>query len=298
MKFVSILNVLSVNLSLGMKHKEDVKRLLSEKRKKWLKENPDKHPWRKSSKFKSVPCEHFKSFLKEKGFKFLEEFIPLEGRYFSLDVAFPEKMIAIEINGNQHYQSDGKLKPYYQQRHDLLELNGWKVLEVHFSLCYNKEYIESLISTISQIKPVNDFDYAVWESGRSVGVPSRNLALEERCDMQFHHRPLDKFQYEFFLTKNKKKTSKCAECGTKISRQSTHCRSCAAKRQPKTQLPEKETLQKLIFEEPLSKLGPKFGLTDNGLKKRCRELGLIIPNNSYRRKKHIEKLNAELIDFN
>ena len=30
---------------------------------KYLKENPDKHPWKKNDKFKSKPCEKFKKML-------------------------------------------------------------------------------------------------------------------------------------------------------------------------------------------------------------------------------------------
>jgi hypothetical protein len=36
-------------------------------------------------------------------------------------------------------------------------------------------------------------------------------------------------------------------------------------------------------------LAVKFGMSDNGLKKRCKRLGLVIPNNSYRMKKYLER---------
>ena len=32
--------------------------------------------------------------------------------------------IGIEINGNQHYERNGKLKKYYQDRHDHIELDN------------------------------------------------------------------------------------------------------------------------------------------------------------------------------
>ena len=40
-------------------------------RSKFLKENPDKHPWKNNNKFKSVPCERFKKMLLEKNILFL-----------------------------------------------------------------------------------------------------------------------------------------------------------------------------------------------------------------------------------
>ena len=85
----------------------------------------------------SKPCENLKQYLKNKGIHFIEEYIPLKDRYFSLDIAWPDEKIAIEVNGNQHYNKDGSLKKYYQERHNLLEENGWKIFEIHYSKCYN-----------------------------------------------------------------------------------------------------------------------------------------------------------------
>jgi hypothetical protein len=278
------------------KHTPETKKILSEKRKEWLKENPDKHVWKRHSKFKSVPCEKLKEFVLSKNIKFLPEFTPLTDRAFAVDVAFPEKMVCLEINGNQHYDAIGKLKPYYQEKHDLVTAAGWKVLEIHYSLCFNAEYISSLLNTIANLPVLNDFDYDVWENGRSVGVPSRNVALEERSDMQFHHRPMDKFQYDVYIPINKKKEQKkCKDCDKNIAQLSIRCKTCAnihnnASR--KIQLPEKEQLQEMVNNTPLSKLGPQFGLSDVGLKKRCIGMGIIIPNNSYRRAKSIESIGC------
>lgn len=274
------------------KHTPETKKILSEKRKVWLKENPDKHVWKRHSKFKSVPCEKLKEFILSKNIKFLPEFTPLIDRSFAVDIAFPEKMVCLEINGNQHYDAIGKLKPYYQEKHDLITAAGWKVIEIHYSLCFNAEYISSLLNTIVNLPVLNDFDYDVWESGRSVGVPSRNVALEERSDMQFHHRPMDKFQYDVYIPMNKKKEpKKCKDCDKNIKQYSIRCKKCANihnQAPRKIQLPEKEQLQEMVNNTPLSKLGPQFGLSDVGLKKRCVLMGIIVPNNSYRRAKFIE----------
>lgn len=274
-----------------MKHTEETKKKLSEKRKAWLAANPDKHVWKRHSKFKSVPCEKIKQKIIEMGIKFLPEFTPLKERAFAVDIAFPEKMVCIEVNGNQHYDSTGKLKPYYQEKHDLISKNGWKIIEVHYSLCYNEEHINSLISTINNIPRLNDFDYDVWESGGSTGIRNRNNSLEENCDIQFHHRPLDRFQYEIYIPINKKKEKKkCVNCSKEISYYSKWCRSCAASRQrPKVKLPEKDELQKMVYETPLWKLGPQFGISDVALRRRCQRMGIIVPNNSYRLKEYFKK---------
>ena len=144
LSFQEIADILKVKASListraqqwGLKSKHirtmspKERAVLSEKRKKYLLENPDKHPWKTSNRKKSVPCEKVKSFLIKNNIRFMEEFSPCEDYSYSIDIAFPDRMVAIEINGNQHYERDGRLKPYYQERHDRIESLGWKLYEI------------------------------------------------------------------------------------------------------------------------------------------------------------------------
>ena len=145
------------------KWSEDEKLKISERRKSFLKENPDKHPWRSRDKFKSVPCEKVKNFLNNLGVKFIEEYDPnIYNRAFSIDIAMPDKLIALEINGNQHYESDGSLKPYYQERHNLLESNGWTVYEIHYSACFNLDKWESFVDKLKLSDKRVNFDYFTY----------------------------------------------------------------------------------------------------------------------------------------
>lgn len=123
---------------------------ISKARTKYLKENPDKHVWKRLSKFKSEPCERVKKYLNDQGIKFIEEWNPLEFRQFSIDIAFPDIKLGIEVNGNQHYNSDGTLKEYYQKRHDLIIESGWKLIELHYSSCFNEELLANIISSWEQ----------------------------------------------------------------------------------------------------------------------------------------------------
>lgn len=124
------------------------KEKLSIKRKEYLKNNPDKHPWKKNSKFKSPPCEKLIQILIDRGFIIQPEFKPLKDRFFSIDIAFIEKKIGIEVNGDQHYERNGKLKKYYQNRHDLITSNGWTLFEIPSKKVYNEDYIEKLIEKL------------------------------------------------------------------------------------------------------------------------------------------------------
>ena len=109
-----------------------------------------KHPWKRNDKFKSKPCEHLKEILIDLGISFIEEYQPIKDRGFSIDIAIPDKMIAIEVNGNQHYSDPklGVLNNYYKERHDLISNAGWKIHEIHYANVYNETFVEKLIALI------------------------------------------------------------------------------------------------------------------------------------------------------
>ena len=132
------------------KHSEETKNKISLARKKYLKENGE-NPWKyKSSVHSSIPCEKFKSFLKKRGIDFSEEYLPLieKGRFFRIDIAFPDKKIGIEINGNQHYNPDFSLKPYYEERHNLIIEEGWILLEIPSKRCFSEASMEEIMKNI------------------------------------------------------------------------------------------------------------------------------------------------------
>ncbi len=130
---------------------------ISEKRKAWLAANPDKHPWKKS-KFDSEPCQNLKHALTAAGVNYIAEFTPLIDRFFSIDIAFPALKLGIEVNGEQHYNRDGSLKSYYQERHNLIEEAGWKLYEIHYSSCYNEEKINSIVASLIENHDLKNVD--------------------------------------------------------------------------------------------------------------------------------------------
>ena len=168
-----------------IKHSPESKKNISEKRKKWLSENPDKHPWRNKDKFKSIPCEKAKKFLTKLEIEFVEEFQPeIKGRNFSIDIAMPDKMIALEINGNQHYERSGELKPYYQKRNDLLESSGWDVYQIHYSACFNLEKWSEFINKIKESKTKIAFNYFNYKPK----TKSKKKRISD-SDPNWRHRP-------------------------------------------------------------------------------------------------------------
>lgn len=207
---------------------DETRRKMSEAKRKWNRENPDKLPWRVlgNKAFKSVPCEKLKDFLTVKGIQFVAEYPPnVGGRAFSLDIAFPDKLIAIEVNGNQHYERDGRLKPYYQERHDLLEANGWKVYELHYSICYRLAEIESMIPAILASDKKVEFDY-------------------------LSYKPMVK--KEFFCS-----------CGQKRNRCAKMCRACSLAHRTMICPLSIEELSEAIERETYTSIGKRLGVSCN-----------------------------------
>ena len=227
---------------------EETKRKISKGRKKFLKENPDKHPWRSKDKFQSKPCEHLKQKLTELNIDFIDEFIPLDDRSFSIDIAFPSQLIAIEVNGEQHYERTGELKPYYQERHDLLVENGWTVYELHYSLVWNNNLIDDILKKIKNADHKVDFDF------------------EEYC-----------------RNKLNKSENKCPSCGKIIYRTSSLCVKCNNKNKNKNNIewPSNDELSKLVWTKPLIKLGEDLGVSETSIRKRCKKYNIQTPPRGY-----------------
>jgi predicted transcriptional regulator len=238
------------------KHTSEAKKIMSEKRKKWLKDNPEKHPWKKHDKFKSVPCENVKKFLDDLQINYIGEYDPeIDDRFFSIDIALPDKMIALEINGNQHYERSGKLKPYYQDRHDLLVNRGWDVYEIHYSACFNLEKWSEFIDKLKNSESIVEFDYFNYVPRKKKYYPPRT------------HGTLKKAKYD------------TCDCGNKKTACSKKCRKCAStKSRPKhrkAERPSKEELEKLIWEYPFTTLGKMYGVSDVAVKKWCKCYGIV-----------------------
>lgn len=237
-------------------HSDEVKKKISEQRKAWLAQNPDKHPWKNRDKFKSEPCEKAKEFLRSLGVSFVAEFSPqIDGRHFSIDIALPDKMIALEINGNQHYERNGQLKPYYQERHDLLTSHGWNVFEIHYSACFNLEKWSEFSKQIIETPSVNSFDY-------------------------FNYQPRKK--------REKRWQNEC-KCGKLKANKAKKCFSCTYNRK----IPSKEELQSLYDSLPMTEIGKLFNVSDNAVKKWMKNAGINLENRRgfWEKKRSVEGLN-------
>lgn len=151
---------------------------ISEKRKAWLAANPDKHPWKTNSKFVSEPCQNLKYALANAGIDFIAEYAPLPDRFFAIDIAFPAVKIGIEVNGEQHYNRDGSLKKYYQDRHNLIEATGWKIFEIHYHACYNDEKTKEIVNSLLNLHEIDDIENLSFDN------PKRSNQKHESASSQ------------------------------------------------------------------------------------------------------------------
>lgn len=74
-------------------------------------------------------------------------------------------------------------------------------------------------------------------------------------------------------------------CGEYKHQYAKQCSKCASLKMRKVARPSKEELEKLTLEMPLTKIGKQFGVSDNAVRKWCKNYGITnLPNNSYRQK--------------
>lgn len=214
------------------KHSDEWKKNMSETRKEWLRNNPEKHPWKNSKKFISKPCEKLKEEFIRNGLVFESELQPIEDRFYSIDIAFIDKGIGIEVNGNQHYDENKELKPYYKERKEVIEKNGWKLYDIHYSKVYDLDFVSELIKVINNEK--NNIDLYFTFGSKDVLKNTNNV----KCD-----------------------------CGEIIYKYSTKCRSCSLYKLRKTERPSKDILESEIKEFGYCGTGRKYGVSDTSIRK-------------------------------
>ncbi len=129
----------------------------------FTKENPT-HGRQKGSNNISIPCEKLKRELRERNIEFKEEVMPLHhlGRLYRADILFEKYGVIVEVNGSHHFvnkQSKFGLTPYFQERHDLLVQNGWRVFEIPTKLVMSEDFLDKLLPEIYNTKSNPNFEY-------------------------------------------------------------------------------------------------------------------------------------------
>jgi very-short-patch-repair endonuclease len=273
---------------VGHKHSDETKKTISKKLKEFYDKNPDKHNWLVNRK-KSKPCEFLKNYLRNKNIYFVEELKPLNDYAYSIDIALPEYKIGIEVNGNQHYKKGEQqltLDDYYQNRHNLIEDGGWKLIELHYKTVYDK----NIDLIIDKILKNNDFIYDVETKNYIIDCINRKklckkcgieINIDNICDncknikeQEKLHRLNIKIEKEIQkenikklkIEKKIRKYNIC-ECGSKKLYGSKYCKNCNKIKYRKVERPSYEILKNEIDNCGYSSIGKKYKVSGNCIKK-------------------------------
>lgn len=271
-----------------MKHTDKSKEKISKGRKKYLNENPDSHPWKRKDKNISIPCEYLKNILLNNKIVFVEEFRPSK-RLYRIDIAFPDKKLGIEVNGNQHYNKDGSLKDYYKDRNLFIKDLGWELLEIHYSLVYNDKivniineflkskniiydfnYEEYLIEKLKKSEKIKCFDCDKSVSRNSIRCRScNNIKLGEERRLNFKKCKCGNFIDERCNSckdcKRLKEIKICSECSNECTGEK--CKKCYSNGRRLVERPPIEKIIEEIEELGYSAVGRKYGVSDNSIRK-------------------------------
>lgn len=273
------------------KHTPESKLKLSIARTAYLHNNPEVKPWKNTKD--SIPCIKTKELLTKNNIVFIAEFQPLLHlkRFFSIDIAFPDKMIGIEINGGQHYESDGNLKPYYQKRHDLIESQGWKLYEIPYHIAFNEIKMLELINNILNSESKLIFDYLSYKPKQ------KKVRVLKGYKMKYSYPSTDELrlmaQSMRLQDLEKKLNIPKKALWAYLNDRDIKCKKQSRKLKPseinpnwkrdngikarKVEWPSKEKLKELIISYPMIEIGKMFGVNGNSVKKWCVRYNIELP---------------------
>lgn len=125
--------------NLGKKHTDEEKKKISEQRKKYLLEHPDKVPYLLNhSSRKSYPEIYFDNLFQKEGIDL--KYHKQVGVY-ELDFYNDEKRIDIEIDGSQHFATKKNIERD-ERRTSFLNKRGWKVYRIEWAKWCSLKYKE------------------------------------------------------------------------------------------------------------------------------------------------------------
>lgn len=138
----------------GHKHNEATKEKISKARKKYLSENPDKVPYlvNHSSKI-SYPEQYFTDLFEVEN---IDLKYHLQVSKYQLDFYNKEKMIDLEIDGEQHY-TDKRIYQSDRERDQFLTSAGWTIKRIRWA-DYKKLDLDSRQQVILELKSLFNND--------------------------------------------------------------------------------------------------------------------------------------------
>jgi very-short-patch-repair endonuclease len=144
----------------SFKHSEETKKIISEKRLEFMKNNPDKTAWRLSniSYPEKLFIEYVESIGLDKKYSIIREYSVFP--YF-IDFAFINQKVAIEVDGSQHLLPERKERD--DKKDKLLNELGWFVIRISEKEIKTNigEVFNKIISILNEKPKVNNFKIGI-----------------------------------------------------------------------------------------------------------------------------------------
>lgn len=232
------------------RHSEETKNKISEIRKRYLQENPDKVPYKLNHSSKeSYPEKYFTEVFKNEGIEVVKSFYI---GIYELDFSIPDKRIDIEVDGSQHYY-DEKIAESDRRRNKFLEDDGWDIIRINWSeyqklsFDHKKDYIFRLKSYINKL----------IDTKPTFEVPVKKIVNTKEIKIKQKRKVKDKTKKEQF----------CIHCGSSCTWKKDRCESCYRILSRKVNRPTLDQLQLDIESLGYSGTGRKYGVSDNAIRK-------------------------------
>lgn len=141
-----------------------------------------------------------------------------------------------------------------------------------------------------------DYELDVILDGIDSTISERRITIETANRIEAHLSKavyLDKVEKTKSITSEKTKSitsenfNLCIDCGKPIGKAATRCVECYKKHIHPLDIPTREELKELIRTTPFTKIGEKYGRTDNAVRKWCDYYNLP------RKKADIDKISDE-----
>ncbi len=109
--------------------------------------------WSNKGSHFSPSGDYMKKILDENNLEFTEELRPLKVRRFRIDIAFPSIKLGLELNGRFHYVDstiEKGLTPYFQERHEMIEAEGWQLIQIPYMKVWDGAFVSDLLKMIRE----------------------------------------------------------------------------------------------------------------------------------------------------
>lgn len=159
-----------------------------------------------------------------------------------------------------------ELEEYYIKKYNSVTPNGYNIIDIINGETSSYVFLtkEVVLSIIKDIKNNLDFNSIAEKYDISIrSVYSINNGAT-------HYQPNEKYPLRE-LQDLTKKYHYCIDCGVEISKGATRCRKCQSLLSRKVNRPTRNELKNLIRNNTFSSIGSMYGVSDNAIRKWCKQ---------------------------